>query len=118
MQPAPRQKPPQISPIFTSDKVTLHVSRVKDGKFRLVYAGWDDAKVVQPNGCGQARRRWKGGSYPPGRGSGDPPFKKLGPPSGPPGFSGYGCRSPASNRALFALVFEVALRVTAPLRYA
>src|SRR6266436_1549135 len=39
MLPAPRQKPPQISPIFISDKVTLHVSREKDGKLRLGYAG-------------------------------------------------------------------------------
>jgi hypothetical protein len=65
MRPAPREKPPQISPIFISDKVTLHVSREKDGKWRLVYAGWHDAKVVQPDGCGQARRGWKGETYPP-----------------------------------------------------
>jgi hypothetical protein len=39
MLPAPRQKQPQISPIFISDKVTLHVSREKDGKLRLGYAG-------------------------------------------------------------------------------
>jgi hypothetical protein len=38
MQPAPRQKPLQISPIFISDKVTLHVSREKDGKSGLLYA--------------------------------------------------------------------------------
>ena len=68
MLPAPRQKPAQISPIFISDKVTLHVSREKGGKLRLVYAGWDDAKVVQPNGCG-------GWILPPGRGSDDPPSK-------------------------------------------
>jgi ABC-type uncharacterized transport system substrate-binding protein len=36
----------------------------------------------------------------------------------PPGFFQLRCRSRASNRAFFALVFEVALRVTAPLRYA
>jgi hypothetical protein len=39
MRPAPREKPPQISPIFISDKVTLHVSREKDGKLHLVDAG-------------------------------------------------------------------------------
>ena len=50
-----RQKQPQISPIFISGKVTLHVSREKDGKWRLVYAGWDDTKVVQPDGYGQTR---------------------------------------------------------------
>jgi hypothetical protein len=32
--------------------------REKDGKLRLVCAGWDDVKVVQPDGCGQARREW------------------------------------------------------------
>jgi hypothetical protein len=49
---APRQKAPQISPIFISERVTLQVSHEKDGKLRVVYAGSDDAKVVQPNGCG------------------------------------------------------------------
>jgi hypothetical protein len=48
MRPAPRERPPQISPIFISDKVSLAVSREKDGKLRLVYGGWDDAKVVEP----------------------------------------------------------------------
>jgi hypothetical protein len=85
MRPAPREKPPQISPIFISDKVTLHVSREKDGKWRLVYAGWHDAKVVQPDGCGQARRGVEGRNLPP-RQSDDPPLKKLRPPSGPPLF--------------------------------
>ena len=55
MAPTPLQKTPQISPIFISDKVTLHVSREKDGKLRFVYAGWDDAKVVQPDGPSRAR---------------------------------------------------------------
>jgi hypothetical protein len=39
MRPAPREKPPQTSPIFISDKVTLHVSREKGGKLCLGYAG-------------------------------------------------------------------------------
>jgi hypothetical protein len=64
---APRPKPPQISPIFISDKVTLHVSREKDGKLRLVYAAWDDHMVVQPDSCGQARGV-EGWILPPGRG--------------------------------------------------
>jgi hypothetical protein len=68
MRPAPREKPPQISPIFISDTVTLHVSREKDKEIALVDAGWDDTKVVHPNGCGQARRTSQRGSYPPGRG--------------------------------------------------
>jgi hypothetical protein len=83
MRPAPQQKPPQISPIFISDKVTLHVSREKGAKFRLVCAGWDDREVVQPDGCGQARRGWKD----PLVGGSDDPLRKLGPPSNPPGFS-------------------------------
>jgi hypothetical protein len=85
MLPAPRQKLPEISPIFISDKVTLHVSREKDGKLRSVYAGWDDAKVVQPNGYGQARRGVEGRNLPP-TGGAMTPLKKLRPPSGPPGF--------------------------------
>src|SRR6516162_6931923 len=35
----------------TAENVTLHVSREKDGKLRVVYAGWDDFNVVP------ARRR-------------------------------------------------------------
>jgi hypothetical protein len=53
---APRQKQPPISPIFKADTVRLHVSREKDRKLRLVDAGWDDPKVVPPDGYGQARR--------------------------------------------------------------
>ena len=110
MLPAPRQKAPQSRRFSLADKVRLHVSREKDGKLRLVYAGWDDAKVVRPDGCGQARRGWKGGSY-PRQGERDPPLKNSRPPSGPPlFFTSYRCRSRASNRAFFALVFEVALR--------
>jgi hypothetical protein len=86
MLPAPRQKQPQISPIFISDKVTLHVSREKDGKLHLVDAGWGDAKALQPDGCGQARRGRKGGSYPPAGGS-DDPLSKTRTPSGPLVFS-------------------------------
>ena len=62
-------KTPPISPIFTADSVTLVVSREKDGKSRLVYAGWDDVRVVQPDGCGQARRGVDGRADPtPGQG--------------------------------------------------
>ena len=43
-----------VSPRFSSStrfrspfrKVSLAVSREKEGKLRLVYAGWDDVKVV------------------------------------------------------------------------
>jgi len=37
----------QIYPILIADSVTPTVSRQKDGKLRIVYAGWDNAKVVQ-----------------------------------------------------------------------
>ena len=39
-----------ITPIFIADKISLAVSREKDGKLRVVYAGWGDAKVVEPSG--------------------------------------------------------------------
>jgi hypothetical protein len=45
--------------------LALHVSRKKDGKLRLVYAGWDDTKVVQADGGGQARRGVEGGDPTP-----------------------------------------------------
>jgi hypothetical protein len=112
--PAPRQKQPQISPIFKTDTVTLHVSREKDKEIALVNAGWDDTKVVHPNGCGQARRTSQRGSYPRQGGAMTPPSKTRTPLRPPWFFTSYRCRSRASNRAFFALVFEVALRVTAP----
>jgi hypothetical protein len=62
MAPTPQAQKLPIAPVFIADKVSLAVSREKDGKLRLVFAGWDEAKVVQPDGCGQARRGWKGGS--------------------------------------------------------
>jgi hypothetical protein len=30
---------------------------------RIVYAGWDNANVVQPDGCGQARMDAECGAY-------------------------------------------------------
>ena len=38
-----------IAPIFIADKISLAVLREKDGKLRVVYAGWGDAKVVEPS---------------------------------------------------------------------
>jgi hypothetical protein len=38
----PPSETPKISPIFKADTVRLHVSREKDGKWCLVYAGWDE----------------------------------------------------------------------------
>jgi hypothetical protein len=47
-----------------------------------------------------------------------PPLKKLRPPSGPPCFFQLWVPLTCIEPAFFALVFEVALHVTAPLRYA
>jgi hypothetical protein len=38
-----------IPPLFKADTVNIAVSASKDGKLRVVYGGWDDAKVVLPN---------------------------------------------------------------------
>ena len=49
MRPTPRfrrNKITPIAPIFIANSVSLAVSREKDGKLRLVYAGWDDVKVI------------------------------------------------------------------------
>ena len=46
MRPTLARNTPENSPIFKADKVTLPVSREKDGKSGLVYARIDDAKVV------------------------------------------------------------------------
>jgi ribonuclease BN (tRNA processing enzyme) len=63
-----------ISPILKADTVRLHVSREEDGKLRLG-PGWDDTTVVQPDGCGQARRGVEWRNLPATGGSDDPPFK-------------------------------------------
>jgi len=83
--PTPHPKPPSISPIFTADNVTLVVSREKDGKLRLVYAGWDDVSVVQPDGCGQARRGMDALVFEVAlRVTAPPPVMRNGPPEGGP----------------------------------
>ena len=46
---------PSISPILIADSVTPTVSRQKDGKLRIVYAGWDNAKVVQAHQVSELR---------------------------------------------------------------
>src|ERR1700747_2829231 len=74
-----------------------HAPRFAGKDRRVVYAGWDDAKVVQPDRCGEARGTSQRGSSPPAGGSDDPP-RKLGPPLRPPWFfTSYRCRSRASN---------------------
>jgi len=63
MPPTPHPKTPPISPIFTADNVTLVVSREKDC---WCTPDGDDVSVVQPDGCGQARRGGRA-DKPPGR---------------------------------------------------
>ena len=46
MRPDSAQKSRPIDPVFRADSVVLAISAEKDGKLRLVYAGWDDTKVV------------------------------------------------------------------------
>jgi hypothetical protein len=60
MLPAPRQKQPRISPIFISDKVTLHVSREKDGKSGLLYAqiGRFQNRPASRGACAAVPRRY------------------------------------------------------------
>jgi hypothetical protein len=59
LAPTPQAQKLPIAPIFIADKVSLAISRERDGKLRLVYGGWDNANVVQPDGCGQARGQWE-----------------------------------------------------------
>jgi hypothetical protein len=64
-------------------------------------------------GRGRASSRGvKGWILPPGRGERGPPSKTRTALRSPLVFPARVCRSRASNRAFFALVFEVALRVT------
>src|SRR5262249_14278041 len=69
--PPPPQKLP-IAPIFIADSVSLAVSREQDGKLQIVYAGWDDANVVQPDGYRQSRGGREAVLTPLPRGSADP----------------------------------------------
>jgi hypothetical protein len=63
LSPLPQKLP--IAPIFIADSISLAVSREKDSKLRIVYAGWDNANVVQPDGHGQARGGWEADLTPP-----------------------------------------------------
>jgi hypothetical protein len=49
MRPTYLDKSGSDRPDFKGDSVSLAVSREKDGKLRLVYAGSDDFEVVQPD---------------------------------------------------------------------
>src|SRR5262249_26345992 len=92
LAPTPQDQRLPIAPIFIAEKVSLAVSCEKDGKLRIVHAGWDDANVVQPDGYGQAR----GGGrriYPLPWGSADPLRKTRTPLPTSLVFHQLGCRS-------------------------
>src|SRR5437868_2084144 len=98
MLPAPCQKQPQISPFFISDKVTLHVSREKDGKLRLGYAGMGR---YEGRSAGRLRASSQGGGgriLPPGAGSPAPPSKTRTPLRPPRFFRAIG--APQVHRAV------------------
>jgi hypothetical protein len=87
MLPAPRQKQPQISPIFISDKVTLHVSREKDKKKALGRCRMGRYEGPSTGRLGAGPQGLKGESHPAGRGRDDPPLKNWDPLRSPLGFS-------------------------------
>jgi hypothetical protein len=64
-QPDPRQKTPQISPIFKADTVRLQVSREKDRKLHLVDAGWAIRRSFSRTAAGKLAEGWRGETYPP-----------------------------------------------------
>jgi hypothetical protein len=64
--------------------------------------------------CAQVVLRLEGGADPVGKEPATPPVK-IDPPKGPPFLTTHRCRSRASTRAFFAVVFDRSLRVTAPL---
>jgi hypothetical protein len=83
MQQAPRQKAPQISPIFVSERVTPQVSREKDGKLRFVYADGTMRRSFSRTAAGSSQgvvgvdpTPWQGGAM--------TPPQKLRPPLRPP----------------------------------
>jgi hypothetical protein len=76
--PLPQKLP--IAPIFIADRGSLAVSRKKDGKLRLVYAGWDASR----SSC-LARRHWLRETVSPFMtvGPDPPPWVIYGEPSTP-----------------------------------
>jgi hypothetical protein len=49
MRPTPPIAKLPIAAIFIAEKVSLAVSRGKDGKPRVVYAGSGDGRIVEPS---------------------------------------------------------------------
>ena len=61
-QPAPAAKAPERTigpPLFKADAANLAFSADKEGKVRMVYSGWDDAKVLLPGEVLEVY--WQGG---------------------------------------------------------
>jgi len=88
---------------------------------------WEIAARFRPDGTTRRScdwmRRWaaaassRGGvevDPPPAQGSRDPPGQNRDPRGPTPFLSGHRCRSRASTRPFFAVVFDHSLRVTAP----
>src|SRR5262249_37074401 len=76
MSPTPPAQKLHVSPTLITEKGTLTFSHEKDGKIRLVYGNWDDAKVVEPSELLEPTREFAGGGgadLTPPRGSADPP---------------------------------------------
>jgi hypothetical protein len=83
MLPAPRRKLPEISPIFISDKVTLHISREKDGKLRLGYAEMGRYEGRSAGWLRASSQRVEGVDPTPWHGKPAPPVKNRDPPGTP-----------------------------------
>jgi hypothetical protein len=93
----PRQKQPQISPIFISDKVTLHVSPEKDKELHWSTPDGTIRRSFTRTVAGKLAGR-RSVAPTPRQGGAMTPLRKLGPPLRPPWFfTSYRCRSRASN---------------------
>src|SRR5260221_13347778 len=89
--------PPSETPRDLADFQSRHGDAPRfAGKGREIAPGLRrDTKVVQPDGCGPARRGWKGGSYPPAGGAMTPPPPTH--PCPPRGFSAIPARHVAQR---------------------
>ena len=75
LRPAPRQKLPEISPIFKADTVRLYVSREKEGNWTWSMPDGTIRRSFTRTVAGKLAGGWEGGCYPLAGGSDDPPFK-------------------------------------------
>jgi hypothetical protein len=81
MRPTPLAQKLRIAPIFIADKVSLAVSREKDGKLWIVYAEWDD---YERRSAGRLRASSQGVEW---RILPDPSGQNRDPRGGPPFFT-------------------------------